>query len=57
MSRSTFALLAAWLCLGVAALAHHSVGINFDSTKAFNLTGVLSRSSTSAIHIRRSRFQ
>ena len=41
MSRSAFALLATWLCLGLAALAHHSVGINFDSTKAFNLTGVL----------------
>ena len=41
MSRSSAALLAAWLCLGGAALAHHSVGINFDSTKAFNLTGVL----------------
>jgi len=41
MSRLSVALLAAWLCLGGAALAHHSVGINFDSTKAFNLTGVL----------------
>ena len=41
MSRSAVALLAACLCLGGAALAHHSVGINFDSSKAFNLTGVL----------------
>ena len=41
MSRSAFTLLAAWMWLGGAALAHHSVGINFDSTKAFNLTGVL----------------
>jgi hypothetical protein len=35
------AALAVWLCLGGAAIAHHSVGINFDNTKAFNLTGVL----------------
>jgi hypothetical protein len=42
MSRSTpAAVCAAWLCLGVAAIAHHSVGINFDNTKAFSLTGVL----------------
>ena len=41
MSRSSVALLAVWLCLGGAALAHHSVGINFDSSRAFNLTGVL----------------
>ena len=41
MSRSAFTLLAAWMWFGGAALAHHSVGINFDSTKAFNLTGVL----------------
>ena len=41
MSRTTSAVLAVWLCLGVAAVAHHSVGINFDNTKAFNLTGVL----------------
>ena len=34
-------VLAAWLCLGGAAIAHHSVGINFDSSKAFTLTGVL----------------
>jgi hypothetical protein len=32
---------AAWLCLSGIALAHHSVGINFDNTKAFPLTGVL----------------
>ena len=42
MSRPTsVASIAAWLCLGGAAIAHHSVGINFDNTKAFNLTGVL----------------
>jgi hypothetical protein len=42
MSRSTpAAVLAAWLCLGGAAIAHHSVGINFDGSKAFSLTGVL----------------
>ena len=41
MSRLSVALLAAWLCLGGAAFAHHSVGINFDSSKAFNLTGIL----------------
>jgi hypothetical protein len=41
MSRLSVVVLAAWLCLGGAALAHHSVGINFDSSKAFNLTGVL----------------
>lgn len=30
------------LCLSSAALrAHHSVGINFDASKAFNLTGVV----------------
>jgi hypothetical protein len=31
----------AWLGLSGLALAHHSVGINFDNTKAFALTGVL----------------
>ena len=41
MSRSTAAVCAAWLCLGGAAIAHHSVGINFDASKAFSLTGVL----------------
>jgi hypothetical protein len=42
MSRTTaVAVFAGWLCLGGAALAHHSVGINFDNTKAFTLTGVL----------------
>jgi hypothetical protein len=35
------AVCAAWLCLGGAAIAHHSVGINFDASKAFSLTGVL----------------
>jgi hypothetical protein len=42
MSRRIFiAVAGVWLCLSGAAIAHHSVGINFDSTKAFNLTGVL----------------
>ena len=42
MSRPTFvAVIAAWVCLGGATIAHHSVGINFDATKAFTLTGVL----------------
>lgn len=42
MSRSIpAAVFAAWLCLGGAAIAHHSVGINFDASKAFSLTGVL----------------
>jgi len=42
MSRPTsVAVIAAWICLGGAAIAHHSVGINFDNTKAFTLTGVL----------------
>ena len=39
-SRSA-AVVVAWLCLGGLAMAHHSVGINFDNTKAFSLTGVL----------------
>jgi hypothetical protein len=42
MSRTTLvAVCAAWFCLGGAAIAHHSVGINFDATKAFPLAGVL----------------
>lgn len=42
MSRITvIAVLAAWLCLSGAAVAHHSVGINFDNSKAFTLTGIL----------------
>ena len=42
MSRSIpAAVVAAWLCLGGAAIAHHSVGINSDASKAFSLTGVL----------------
>ena len=42
MSRTIFvAVLPPGLCLGGAVIAHHSVGINFDNTKAFNLTGVL----------------
>jgi hypothetical protein len=41
MSRTTSAVLTAWMCLGGAAMAHHSVGINFDSSRAFSLTGAL----------------
>ena len=42
MTRTTsVAVCAAWLCLSGPAIAHHSVGINFDSSKAFTLTGVL----------------
>lgn len=41
MGRTTAAVLSMWLCFGSAAIAHHSVGINFDNTKAFSLTGVL----------------
>ena len=41
MGRTTSAVLSMWLCAGGAATAHHSVGINFDNTKAFSLTGVL----------------
>ena len=33
--------LCRWLCLSGPAIAHHSVGINFDAAKAFTLTGVL----------------
>ena len=35
------AVCTAWLGLGGLVLAHHSVGINFDNSKAFALTGVL----------------
>jgi hypothetical protein len=31
--------LTAWLWLGAAAAAHHSVAVNFDNSKAMNLTG------------------
>ena len=41
MSRTSVAVLIAWLSLNGAAIAHHSVGINFDASKAFSLTGVL----------------
>ncbi len=55
MSRAVLlAVLAAWIGLGGALVAHHSVGINFDNTKAFDLTGVL-KESTSGIHTPRSR--
>lgn len=33
--------LAVWLWLGLVATAHHSVAINFDNSKAVNLTGRL----------------
>jgi len=29
----------AWVWLGAVAVAHHSVGVNFDNSKAMNLTG------------------
>ena len=41
MSRVTLVALSVWSCLHGVAAAHHSVGINFDNTKAFPLTGVL----------------
>jgi hypothetical protein len=31
--------LMAWLSLGVAVVAHHSVAVNFDNSKGINLTG------------------
>jgi hypothetical protein len=31
--------LTAWLWLGAVAVAHHSVAVNFDNSKAMNLTG------------------
>lgn len=41
MPRAMVIVLAAWLCLSVEAIAHHSVAINFDASKAFSLTGML----------------
>jgi hypothetical protein len=42
MSRTTSAAVCTvWLCVSGAAIAHHSVAINFDASKAFSLTGVL----------------
>ena len=38
LRRVSAACLAGWLSLGVAA-AHHSVAVNFDNSKAMNLTG------------------
>jgi hypothetical protein len=35
------AAVAAWLALGAAALAHHSVAVNFDNSKTLTLTGTL----------------
>ncbi len=34
---------AAWLMIGTSAMAHHSVNAEFDSTKEFTITGVLTR--------------
>ena len=31
--------VAAWVWLSAVAVAHHSVGVNFDNSKAMNLTG------------------
>jgi hypothetical protein len=39
--RALLVVLFAWIGLGGALAAHHSVGINFDNSKAFSLTGVL----------------
>ena len=39
--RALLVVLVAWFGLGGALIAHHSVGINFDNSKAFSLTGVL----------------
>jgi Family of unknown function (DUF6152) len=33
------ASMAAWFSLGAATLGHHSVTVNFDNSKAMNLTG------------------
>ena len=33
------ASVAVWLSLGAATLGHHSVTVNFDNSKAMNLTG------------------
>ena len=42
MTRTTTAAICAlWVSMSAAAIAHHSVGINFDSAKAFTLTGVI----------------
>lgn len=41
MSHKTPVAIAVWLHLSGMVVAHHSVGINFDNTKAFPLTGVL----------------
>jgi Family of unknown function (DUF6152) len=35
----TISGVAAWLMLGALALAHHSVGVNFDNSKPLTLTG------------------
>ena len=39
--RGVIRILAAWLWLGAGALAHHSVAVNFDNSRAMNLTGRL----------------
>jgi hypothetical protein len=39
--RAAFVVLVTWVGFAGAPFAHHSVGINFDNSKAFSLTGVL----------------
>lgn len=41
MARTLVAAAVAWLVLGAAALAHHSVVVNFDNSKTLTLTGLL----------------
>ena len=37
--KAIVASMAVWLSLGAATLGHHSVTVNFDNSKAMNLTG------------------
>jgi hypothetical protein len=41
MARNLVAAAVAWVVLGGAALAHHSVVVNFDNSKTLTLTGLL----------------
>lgn len=38
-----FAAAAVWLINGTSAMAHHSVNAEFDTTKEFTITGVLTK--------------
>ena len=40
---SAFAAMAAWLMIGTPVMAHHSVNAEFDTTKEFTITGVLTK--------------